>query len=49
MRQSSFPCFHVSDEDVDGSFKLSYASTRGTALLALVEGILPATAQSLHG
>jgi len=47
MRGSMFPSFHITDEE-EGGFRLSYASVRGTALAALVEGVLPAAARLLH-
>jgi len=47
IRGSRFPSFHVSDEEEDG-FRLSYASARGVALVALVEGKLQAAAKLLH-
>lgn len=47
MREARFPSFHISDEEQD-SFRLSYASVRGTAVVALVEGVLPAAAKLLH-
>ncbi|CAK0812509.1 unnamed protein product [Prorocentrum cordatum] len=48
MRGTRAPSFHITDE-AEGGFRLSYASVRGSALVALVEGVLPAAAELLHG
>lgn len=49
MRKASFPTFQIDEMTFDGyKFRLSYKSTRGAALYALVEGVLPALAKSLY-
>eukprot|EP00939_MAST-03C_sp_MAST-3C-sp1_P003966 g3966.t1 len=49
MRKASFPTFQIDRMTPDGNeFRLSYASVRGAALYALVEGVLPALAKSLY-
>ena len=46
FREANFPYFSVSHVDEQG-FRLSYLSSRGTALAALVEGVLPQLAASI--
>lgn len=47
MRKAQFPIFVV-DHVENSSFRLSYKSSRGTALAALVEGVLPEVARCVH-
>eukprot|EP00947_MAST-08B_sp_MAST-8B-sp1_P006532 g6532.t1 len=46
---SVFPMFVVEESENKQSFTLSYRSLRGTAIAALVEGIIPELAKLLHG